>query len=790
MPRRKKSQNLKPTLPFFGLLLVQIILIKVGQIPFWIVKQFFYALKDLAELTSTIIFSTAKIMSKSRSKSRKSRQPTIPNFSLFTFHFKLPRLKRSKGRPRTTPFIPFYIKKAKAAFNLLLPKPARFTLKFVIILTLIYLYTQSAFSLGAELPSPERLKNPIQPLTTEFYDREGKLLYRIYEGRNRTLINLSEVPSYLIQATLASEDQNFYSHPGVDFLAILRAAYVNLRYGQQEGASTLTQQLIKNTLLTPEKTYIRKIKEIILSLWAERLYAKAEILQMYLNEVPYGGTAWGIEAASETYFGRKVGELTLAQAAFLAGLPASPTQFSPYGENPELAKLRQRWVLDRMVKEKYITSAQADEAYSQQLHIKPPVNNIKAPHFVMYVKDLLSAKFGPRVVSQGGLKVYTSLDLSLQEEVERIVYEEVIKLGALNVRNGAAMVTDPKSGQILAMVGSKNYHDPISGSYNVTTALRQPGSSIKPVTYATAFKQGYSPGNTILDVPTSFKNPWGASYSPVNYDGKFHGAVSLRTALAASFNMPAVKLAATVGIPAIIETAQDMGITTFTQPERYGLSLTLGGAEVKMVDMITMYGTLANLGKRVDINPILKIVDGNGNIIDEAQNQHKQAISPQIAYLISHILADNAARTPAFGPNSQLLIKDKTVSVKTGTTDLKRDNWTFGYTEDFVVGTWVGNNDNSPMRQALTSGVTGAAPIWKEIMALVLKDKPNKPLALPVGIIEARVDGRKDLVITDSESKSLVRYTQKDGQTFFTDPFSSLATPSAQQAQNQQPSSN
>ncbi len=461
------------------LLLVQYILIKIGRLPLWLIK-----------------------------------------FTVDTLQWTVKQLSIKKGRGRP--------KKKR------IPKKAKLVLSISLIIILIYFYTTTVFNLGVQLPSPKRLTTPIQPLTTEFYDRNGILLYRLYEGRNRTLIKLGEVPRYLIQATLSAEDKNFYSHPGVDFPSIIRAGYANLRYGRQEGASTLTQQLIKNTLLTPEKTYERKIKEIILALWAERIYSKDEILQMYLNEAPYGGPAWGIEAASQTYFNKKVSELTLAQSAFLAGLPASPTQFSPYGPNPDLAKIRQRWVLDRMVEDKYISKDQSERTYSQDLQIRPAVNNIKAPHFVMYVKDLLSQKYGPRVVSQGGLKIYTTLDLALQEQAEKIVSEEVAKLGALNVRNGAAMVTDAKSGQILAMVGSKDYHDPIFGSFNVTTALRQPGSSIKPITYAAAFKMGYSPGNTILDAPVTFKNAGSPPYSPVNYDGSFHGPVSIRTALGSS----------------------------------------------------------------------------------------------------------------------------------------------------------------------------------------------------------------------------------------------------------------
>lgn len=756
MPKGRKRKNLKPAFPQLVVLLVKFILISVGSVPLFIIKT-------SITICTTIVGHLSKL--------------SVPDLSLLSFNLSLRR--RRKGRPRTTPFIPFYLKKIRAFLKIYFPKKLRVATSFAVIITLLYIYSTAIFSLGAQLPSPRRLTTPIQPVTTEFYDRNNILLYRIYEGRNRSLIKLGAVPKYLIEATLAAEDKNFYNHPGVDFVAIIRAAWANFRYGRMEGASTITQQLIKNTLLTPEKTYARKIKEVILALWAERLYTKKEILQMYLNEAPYGGPAWGVEAASQTYFGKNISGLTLAQSAFLAGLPASPTQFSPYGPNPPSAKIRQKWVLDRMVEEGYIKKEQAEDVYSEDLHIKPTINNIKAPHFVMYVKGLLSQKYGPRVVSQGGLKVTTSLDINLQEEVEKIVSGEVAKLGALNVTNGASMVTDAKTGQILAMVGSKDYHNPVFGSFNVTEALRQPGSSIKPLTYAAAFELGYSPGNTILDSPTVFKNQWGPSYRPVNYDGKFHGPVSIRVALGSSYNIPAVKMLATIGIPLFLQKARDLGITTFNEPEKYGLSITLGGAEVKMVDMMTMYGTFSQGGKRAESSPILKVTDANGNILEEYQYKGEGTIKPEAAYLINHILSDNSARTSAFGSNSLLKIPQHTVAVKTGTSDSKRDNWTFGYTPEFVIGVWVGNNDNSPMHPSLASGITGAAPIWNKIMNLILKDKEDLAFEKPAGIAVASVDGRKDLVIEGVKLQGLVKFAKKDGQSIFSDAYSSYATSSA-----------
>lgn len=692
----------------------------------------------------------------------------IPRFTLFQ-----PR----RGRPRKKPLINFYLTSFKIFLKRRIPTRVKFGISLLVVFLAVFFYTSFIFTAAYQLPSPTRLISPDQPLTTEFYDRNGVLLYRLYEGRNRTLVELGDLPTFLPQATIAIEDKNFYKHNGVDLLAIARAAYHNFRDNKLEGASTITQQLIKNSLLTSDKTLERKIKEGILSLWTEMIYSKDQILAMYLNEAPYGGPAWGVEAAAQTYFGKSAKDLDLSEAAYLAGLPASPTEYSPYGTNPSLGKLRQRQVLDRMAADGYITKEEADKAYEKALNFQPPAVSIEAPHFVMYVRDLLSKKYGQRVVSQGGLKIYTTLDLGLQREVERIVSEEVSNLVGLNVTNGAAMVTDPKTGQILAMVGSRDYNYPGFGNFNVTLSLRQPGSSIKPITYVTAFKKGFNPGNTILDVPTAFRDEWGNSYAPVNYDGKFHGPVSLRTALGSSFNVPAVKLLATVGIDPVVQTARDLGITTFTDPKNYGLSLTLGGAEVKMIEMMGAYGTFSQNGTLNPPTPILKIADSSGNVLDLFEDKSQQVIQSELAYLITNILSDNRARTPAFGPNSLLNLPG--VAVKTGTSDNKRDNWVFGYTPDFVVGTWVGNNNNIPMNPALSSGITGATPIWNKIMKGLLARDPNTNFARPAGIVDITIDGRKDLAVSGILPKALVRIAKDKDQTKYFDTFSSYATSSA-----------
>lgn len=647
--------------------------------------------------------------------------------------------------------------------KLRLSRRSKIALAFFTFIIFISSYTAFILTAAYALPTPTKLAFSGEPLTTEIYDRNGVLLYRIYDGKNRTLVKLSEIPTTLIDATLAIEDQNFYHHIGVDFPAIIRAFYHNLTTGSHEGASTITQQLIKNSLLTPEKTYTRKLREVILALWAETIYSKDQILQMYFNEAPYGGAIVGIGAASQTYFNKPTTQLTLAESAYLAGLPASPTQFSPYGANPQLAKQRQKEVLEKMVKDKYITQSQADQTDKQDLNIKPLVNDILAPHFVFYIKDQLAEKLGSRAVSQGGLKIYTTLDLRLQEKVEQIVKDEVAKLWNLNARNGAAMITDGQNGQILAMVGSRDYHYPGFGNFNVALAARQPGSAIKPITYATAFKNGFNPDSLILDAPVEFRDAWGNTYAPLNYDNTFHGPLTLRQTLASSLNVPAVKLLAILGLDPVIATARDLGITTFTDPKQYGLSLALGGAEVKMIEMMGVYEAFSQNGLSRPTVGILKVTDSQGRILDEYKDHSKQVLPPPVAYLITNILSDDNARKIAFGLNSLLNIPGYPVAVKTGTSDNKRDNWTFGYTPKYVVGVWVGNPDNSPMNPALTSGITGAAPIWNKIMHTLLDG--TKPVAFehPSGIAE-------------TIPKSMVRVQKKENQLLYTDAFSSYAT--------------
>lgn len=609
-----------------------------------------------------------------------------------------------------------------------------------------------------DVPSPTHLATDDFPVSTQILDRNGALLYDIYADKNRTPIILSDLPPYVAEATVSIEDKNFYHHFGLDFAGIVRAALSNLSGQHLQGGSTLTQQLVKMTLLTPQRTFIRKIREAFLAIATEMLYRKDQILEMYLNHAPYGGTAYGIEQASKLYFGKHAKDLTLSEATLLAGLPQAPSRYSPFGANPDFWKGRQQEVLRRMREDGYITKEQEQEAVAAPISLSRPNVSIKAPHFVLWVKDLLVNQFDQQTVEKGGLRVTTTLDLPTQEMAEATVSAQIASLEKLRVGNGAALVTNPGTGEILAMVGSHDYFDTEhDGNVNITIRSRQPGSSIKPVMYATAFSLGkLTPSTMWLDMPTCFTTLNQPPYCPQNYDGTFHGPVQVRFALGNSYNLPAVKSLAYIGVPEMIATASAMGITTFTDPSRYGLSLTLGGGEVTMMDMAAAFGTLANEGVKVPLNPVLKIEDYKGNVLFERSEEQRKkdlvftassqllgqqpttdnqqpvrAIPKEPAYLVSHILLDNNSRSGAFGPHSKLIIPHQVVSVKTGTTNDLKDNWTIGYTPERLTAVWVGNNDGKPMNQSLVSGITGAAPIWHDIMVQILKGRkpiwPEKP---------------------------------------------------------------
>lgn len=599
-----------------------------------------------------------------------------------------------------------------------------------------------------DLPSVMELTSREPAVSSKIMDRNGRVLYTMYKDENRTIVPLSYISPHLVHATIAIEDKEFYNHQGFSIRGISRAAIANFKEGHSitQGGSTITQQLVKMRLLSSERTFTRKIKEIILSVLVEGTYSKEEILSMYLNQVPYGGSTYGIEEASQRYFGKSSNKLTIAEASLLAGLPQAPSVYSPFGSYPELAEARQQEVLRRMVEDGYITQAEATTASEEKLAFRQDSIDIKAPHFVMYVRELLGEQYGEEQLLTQGLEIRTTLDLELQNKVQEIVLKEITSLQHFHITNGAALVTNPKTGEVLAMVGSKNYFDFANdGQVNVTIEERQPGSSIKPVTYAMALERGNTVTSLIQDAPITFKIPGSEPYSPRNYDGKFHGNVTLKEALASSYNIPAVKLLENVGVSALINKAEAMGITTWQDRKRFGLSLTLGGGEVRMIDMTSVYGAFANQGVAMKANPILEVKNYKGETLYEntcalrnSNCEGKRVLDPKIAFLISNILSDNKARIPAFGPLSDLFIPGQEVAVKTGTTNNRRDNWTFGYTNDRLTAVWVGNNDGSPMSY-VASGVTGASPIWNKIMHLMLDDKNPSKFDVPVGIVKASV---------------------------------------------------
>jgi 1A family penicillin-binding protein len=610
------------------------------------------------------------------------------------------------------------------------------------------------------LPNPKTLADFPSKLTTQILDRNGNLLYKIYKDENRTLVTLDSLPSHVKNAFLAAEDKDFYRHKGFSISGTLRAVYKNLTNNKSEGGSTITQQLVKNTLLNNEKTLTRKIKELILAVAVEFTFDKDKIFEMYLNQVGFGGPAYGIQEAARQYFNIDAKDLSLSQSAFLAGLPQAPSTYSPFGDQPQLAKERQLFVLNQMLKLNMINTTDYQLALASPLSFSSARIEIKAPHFVMYIKDILTKELGENTVNQGGLIVTTTLDLNLQEIVQRAVTSEIEGLKKYQVTNGSALVTNPKTGEILAMVGSKDYFNlNEDGQVNLTLALRQPGSAIKPINYALAFENGYGPGSVLEDKPISFNLPGQEPWSPKNYDGKFHGIITLRQALGSSYNIPSVIILSKNGIQNFANLAQKMGITSWNDSGRFGLSMALGSLEVKMVDLATAYSTFANSGITTPLNSILKIERANGEkiylstcpqkpktayqnstaIAEENNCSPHRTISETTAYLISDILSDNNARTPAFGANSIINIKKTKVAVKTGTSNDLRDNWTVGYTKDYLVSTWVGNNDNTPMSR-IASGITGASPIWAKIINSILEgNQLSSTSVIPYGLIKVSI---------------------------------------------------
>jgi len=710
-----------------------------------LLSKSFQAIGVLLINTGKIFISTSQSTYRRLSRRQlqlKFPQPQLPRLKLKLPPLKIPQLKLQL--PRLKPL-------AK-------PHPTRLQYFLLSLLTIFILLFY--WFILKDLPKPTDLINRQPTLSTKIYDRHGILLFTFYKDQNRTLTDLDDIPDHFKLATLAIEDSQFFEHNGVSWKGILRSLKQIILNQKLQGGSTITQQLIKNALLTPERTLQRKIKELILAVEVELLFSKQEILEMYFNEVSYGGTAYGSEQAAQTYFAKSIKDVNLAEAALLAGLPASPTTYSPFGSNPYLAIYRQHQVLNRMVKEQSIAPLEAQLAKQQKIKLAPQYTNIKAPHFVMYIKDLLVQQYGESMVEQGGLTVITSLDFNIQKIAQDIVTQEINQLFPLNITNGAALITHPHTGEILAMVGSRDYFDTDrDGQVNVTTRPRQPGSAIKPVNYSVALENGYTAASIIQDSPVTYDIPGSKPYSPINYDRNFHGPVTLRQALANSYNVPAVKVLASYGVDKMIDQGKKMGITTWTQPERYGLSLTLGAADVTMTDMAVVFGTLANQGLKINLHPILKVTNANNKTLmdfscqdipkiqlpepAEAATQHvsckpNPVINPHTAYILTDILSDSLARIPAFGTSSFLNIPNHQVAVKTGTTNDKRDNWTIGYTQNYLVAAWVGNNDNSPMAN-VASGITGASPIWNKIMTELLTDQPPHQFTPPQNLIKANV---------------------------------------------------
>ncbi len=606
-------------------------------------------------------------------------------------------------------------------------------LPYVIGSILIIFGAIALWAMTLEIPPLDSADNLQVTESTKIYDRTGKVvLFDLHRNFRRTIVPAEEMSPFLRQAAVAIEDENFYSHNGIQITSIIRAVFANiLNLGYSQGGSTITQQVIKNALLTREKTITRKVKEWVLALKLEKIMSKEDILTLYLNTSPYGGSVYGVEEASRVFFSKDAKDLDLAESAYIAALPQAPTYYSPFGSHRKELDARKNLVLKQMLKNGFIDEKQYEESKSKVVVFSTQENSsIKAPHFVMEVREQLAEAFGEDTIEEGGLKVITSLDYELQQKAEEIVKKWApINEQKYKASNAAILSIDPNTGEIITMVGSRDYFDKkIDGNYNVVTALRQPGSTFKPIVYAAAFNRGYEPETVVFDVPTEFStscdtNP-DSCYSPENYDGKFRGPISLRSALAQSINIPAVKMLYLVGMNNAIELAKSLGITTLTDPSRYGLSLVLGGGEVKMTDLVGAYGTFATGGEKTDLVSILKIEDKSGKVLKESKPELKRILPEETANKINSILSDNVARTPSYGANSPLNFPGRSVAVKTGTTNDYRDAWILGYTPKVVVGAWAGNNDNSSMEKQVAGFIV--APMWNEFMQEVLKKYPEE----------------------------------------------------------------
>ena len=615
---------------------------------------------------------------------------------------------------------------------------------FLLLISLGFFVGGAIFIWAAtfKIPDIQSLEDRKVSQSAKIYDRTGEiLLFDIHEDIDRTVIPITDISHHIRNATVAIEDATFYDHIGIRPIATLRAVFIQpLRGKGVQGGSTITQQVVKNSVLTSERKISRKIIEWVVALRLERELTKDEILELYLNESPYGGTVYGVEEASRAFFGKNATDVTLAEAAYLAALPQAPTFYSPYGNNREALEDRKNLVLSRMRDLAFITEEEFNAAQTEEVEfLAQSISGIRAPHFVFYVREQLEQEYGRRTLEESGWKIITTLDAELQEIGERIVGEYALTNEEdFNAENGALVATDPKNGDVLVMVGSRNYFDEeIDGNFNIALAERQPGSAFKPFVYAQAFAEGYAPETVVFDVETQFSTvcPVGEfetedpCYTPGNYDLVYRGPVSLRDALAQSINVPAVKALYLVGIPDAIRLARAMGITTLEGGDRYGLTLVLGGGEVTLLDIVSAYGVFANEGVKHEKRSILRIEDNNGNTVRTYETQQNRVMDREVALLVSDVLSDNEARTPAFGAASPLHFPGYHVAAKTGTTNDSRDAWIVGYTPHIAVGSWAGNNDNRPMVKSVAGFIV--APMWNEFMREALLRYEPTPFPQP-----------------------------------------------------------
>ncbi len=618
-------------------------------------------------------------------------------------------------------------------------KPARLLLIFWVLSLFFAAAVIYAAVVIKNLPSPEQFSFRQINQSTKIYDRTGQiLLYEIHGEEKRTVVPLEEIPEYLKEATLATEDNNFYTRPAFDWKAILRALLVDLKEMRiAQGGSTITQQLARNIFLSPKKTLDRKFKELILAIELESKYSKSQILYFYLNQIPYGSNAYGVEAASQTFFNKSAKDLTLAEAAVLASMPQAPSYYSPWGTHAKELFQRQKYILSKMVELRYIAPGEKEAAENQKINFAPQsLGTIKAPHFSLAVKDYLNERYGENTVNNGGLRVITTLDWELQQLAERVVSEGAERNEKLyNGKNASLVAQDPKTGQILALVGSRDYFNTqLEGNFNVATqGLRQPGSALKPFAYLTAFEAGYGPKTIIFDVPTEFDttgNP-AKSYRPQNYDELFRGPVTFEKGLAQSINVPSVKVLYLAGLDNVLKTVHDFGVTTLNERWRYGLSLILGGGEVRLIDLVNAYSTLAQEGVKHEQTTILSVEDSQGNILETYHDKTTRVADPQFPRMINQILSDKQLRSPLFQSSLSLTTFDNyEVALKTGTTNDYRDAWAMGYSPSIAIGVWAGNNDNKPLVRRGGS-ILAAVPIWNAFLKEALNKYKPETFARP-----------------------------------------------------------